>query len=299
MFLPMSWLVQYVVRFAVLVVPPVYLWTGLAPLHFTEVSELVSYQLPVLAAYFLLMSWITPTRYLPVVSSAVGAFSTFRMLPTVISSVVRPFGKPFKVTPKGSGNEENAFDGYTFACLALLTVVTAAGLFVNIVPEWARTGESGFSVVAAYWAGVNIAVLVIASLICFERPSSVQDAFRADEVARIDDLPGRAVSLSLGKAVVKVPIGTRFASKALTVEIEGVGAIEADLRAVTRRRKRLGRTGDGAVHFLHLYYALEGELRDRMIRKLYTGGYSQEVAEIDASALSVSLLGRAFGPQRA
>jgi cellulose synthase (UDP-forming) len=32
------------------------------------------------------------------------------VLPTVICSLLRPFAKPFKVTPKGSGNEESVFD---------------------------------------------------------------------------------------------------------------------------------------------------------------------------------------------
>ena len=58
----------------------------------TGVEDILFYQAPVLLAYFLLMVWITPSRYLPIVSSAVGAFATFRMLPTVISSLVRPFG---------------------------------------------------------------------------------------------------------------------------------------------------------------------------------------------------------------
>ncbi|KAA2236103.1 glycosyltransferase family 2 protein [Salinarimonas soli] len=299
MFLPMSWLVQYVVRFGILVVPAVYLWSGIAPLHFTEAGDLVSHQLPVLAAYFLLMTWITPTRYLPVISSAVGAFSTFRMLPTVLSSIVRPFGKPFKVTPKGSGNEEGSFDSYTFIWLAGLTTVSALGLVINIVPEWAQASDRGFSTVAAYWTGVNTLVLTIAALICFERPSRFTDAFRADEPAGLDGLTGRAVSLSLGKAVVQVPIGTRFASTSVTLALDGVEPLRAEIRQITRRRRRLGRAGDGAVHFLHLHYELAGAARDQMIRKLYTGGYSQDVAEIDKSALSVGLIGRALGPERA
>lgn len=35
-----------------------------------------------------------------------------------------------------------------------------------------------------------------------------------------------------------------------------------------------------------------------MIRKPYSGGYSQDVARIDESALSWRLLGRAFGASR-
>ena len=115
MFIPLSWLIQYVVRFSILIVPPIYLWTGVAPLYFTSISDIIYYQLPVLLAYFFLMLWITPTRYLPIVSNAVGAFSTFRLLPTVIATLIRPFGTPFKVTPKGSAAEQNEFDAYTFA----------------------------------------------------------------------------------------------------------------------------------------------------------------------------------------
>src|ERR1700680_521653 len=62
MFIPLSWLVQYLVRFFVLVVPPIYLWSGVPPLYFTSTIDIINYQLPVLLVYFLLMLWITPSR---------------------------------------------------------------------------------------------------------------------------------------------------------------------------------------------------------------------------------------------
>jgi cellulose synthase (UDP-forming) len=299
MFLPLSWLVQYVVRFAILIVPAVYLWTGLEPMFFTNISELIWFQFPLLAAYFLLMAWMTPTRYLPVVSSAVGAFSTFRMLPTVISSVIRPFGKPFQVTPKGSGNEQSEFDAYTFTCIAGLIAVTAAGLLINIVPESAQVRGGQFSVVAACWAGVNILTLLVAALICFEKPRKLLTSFRCDEVASLDGCEGRVVSLALDKSVVAVPIGTRFVSPAITLKIEGVGEIKSEINKITRRRERRGRSDDKLQHFLHLSYSLEGAIRDEMIVKLYTGNYSQDVAEMDKSAISFGLIARAFGPDMA
>ena len=109
MFIPLSWLIEYFVRFSVLIVPPIFLWTGVAPLYFTSTLDVVYYQLPVLLAYAWLMRWITPTRYLPLLSTAVGAFSTFRLLPTVFATLIKPFGTPFKVTPKGSGAGQNEF----------------------------------------------------------------------------------------------------------------------------------------------------------------------------------------------
>ncbi|WP_085026594.1 glycosyltransferase [Ensifer aridi] len=297
MFLPMSWLVQYLVRFIILLVPVAYLWFGALPLYFTDVADYVSNQVPVLAAYFLLMLWITPTRYLPVVSSAVGTFSTFRMLPTVLSSLVRPFGKPFKVTPKGSGNEESAFDAYTFTWIAGFIIVTALGLLINIVPETAQTNGS-FSTIAVLWSGINIVVLVIASLICFEKPRRLLQAFRLDEAVDVDGTGGRLVSLSLDKAVVAVPTKARFKSTRVILKLEGFAPLEAELKQVTQRRGDITRSGDERRYYLHLHFDLRGFERDKMIIKLYTGRYSRDIPDIDKVAVSVNLLLRAFGRTR-
>ncbi len=283
MFLPLSWLVQYTVRFVILVVPAVYLWTGAAPLYFTGTQDIVWYQLPVLAAYFLLMGWLTPTRYLPLVSSAVGAFATFRMLPVVLSSLVKPFGTPFRVTPKGSGNEESEFDAYTFFSIAFWIAVTALGLVVNIVPEWSRIGEGEFSVVSAYWAVVNIAVLMVAALICFEKPRPLLDSFATDEAARIESedgaLAGRVTSLSLEGGIVEFDTApTAQAGDAVILEMERFPHLRCTIAKVSRLASRR--------YAMKFSYALDGECRDRMIVKLYTGAYSQDIHDLDKSAIA-------------
>ncbi len=275
----------------------VYLWFGALPLYFTSVSEYLSHQIPLLAAYFMLMIWITPTRYLPVVSSAIGTFATFRMLPTVASSIIHPFGKPFKVTPKGSGNEANQFDKYSFAWIAALLIITALGLLLNIMPEWINRGDE-FSLVAACWSGINIVVLVIASLICFEKPRRLFHAFKVEEPVRIDGVSGQLVSLALDKAVVAVPGGTTFDTKDIPLKLNGFEAFQVEHRQTTRRRRGISRPGDKRKDYLHLHFEPGGSLRDQLIIKLYTGNYSQDVPEIDKTAVSVGLLLRAFGRTR-
>jgi cellulose synthase (UDP-forming) len=297
MFLPMSWIVQYLVRFTILMVPVVYLWIGAVPLYFTSVAEYLSHQLPILAAYFLLMIWITPTRYLPVVSSAIGTFATFRMLPTVVSSIIRPFDKPFKVTPKGTGNIENQFDKYSFACIGILLVATAIGLFLNVMPEWGNA-HGQFSLIAGCWTGINIVVLVIASLICFEKPRRLFHAFKVEEPVRLDAVSGDLVSLAIDKAVVAVPTGTRFSSKVIMFALNGFQSFQVELRQVTRRRGAITRPGDTLKDYLHLHFEPIGSIRDQLILKLYTGNYSQDVPEIDKTAVSLGLLLRAFGRTR-
>jgi cellulose synthase (UDP-forming) len=297
LFLPVSWIVQYLVRLMILVIPIAYLWFGLLPLYFTDIADYVSYQVPLLAAYFLLMLWITPTRYLPIISSAVGTFATFRMLPTVLSSLIRPFGKPFRVTPKGSGNQAKQFDKYTFAWIATLITITALGLLIDIVPETTQI-QAQFSPIAAFWAGINIVVLVIASLICFEKPQRLFHAFKLDEPASVDDIPGRLVSLALDKAVVAVAADSRFESKSVLLHLHGFAPFEAELKQVTQRRRSVSRGGDRQAYYLHLHFDLTGAIRDQMIVKLYTGDYSQDIRDLDKVAVSVNLLLRSFGRTR-
>ncbi|MEF0941279.1 glycosyltransferase [Rhizobium sp. BR 362] len=297
MFLPASWLVQYLVRFMILIVPIVYLWFGLLPLYFTNISDYVSYQLPLLTAYFLLMLWITPTRYLPIISSAVGTFTTFRMLPTVVSSLIRPFGKSFRVTPKGSGNEANQFDKYTFTWISSLIAITVIGLLINIVPETTHV-QGQFSPIAALWAGINVIVLGIASLICFEKPRRLFDAFKLDETAKVDDIPGQVVSLALDKAVVAVPTEARFQSSLVALKLDGFAPFKAELKQVTQRRRSIARGGDRQAYYLHLHFDLSKSDRDKMIVKLYTGQYSQDIRDIDKVAVSINLLLRSFGRTR-
>ena len=238
-------------------------------------------------------------------SSAVGTFSAFRMLPTVVASLVKPFGTPFKVTPKGSGNEDSAFDAYTFTCLAILTGVTALGLFVNIVPEWSPVGQGEFSVVSAYWAAVNIVVLRIATLICFEKSKPLLDSFAADEPVHLatgaprgrrpaDGCPadlhaagGRMVSVSLDRAEIEVPAEAAPQPGSATLTMDGVPPFEA-------RVDRVDRTIGGPAT-VWLSYDLSGAARDAMIVKLYTGGYSQDIRVIDKSAVAGGLWNRAFG----
>ncbi|GJE49924.1 Cellulose synthase catalytic subunit [UDP-forming] [Methylobacterium tardum] len=294
MFIPLSWLVQYTVRFVILIVPAIYLWTGAAPLYFTGTADIVRYQLPVLVGYFLLMGWLTPTRYLPLISSAVGTFATFRMLPVVLSSLIKPFGVPFKVTPKGSGNEESAFDAYTFFSIAFWIAVTSLGLIVNIVPEWSRIGEGEFSVVSAYWAVVNIVVLMIASLICFEKPRPLVESFSTNERALVLGVSetyreARIVSLSLegGIAEFATPPDLR-SGEHMWIEMDAFPHLRCKVEKVVQSEA-------GKPVCVKFSYTLDGACRDRMIVKLYTGRYSQDIHDLDKSAIAGGVWSRMFG----
>jgi cellulose synthase (UDP-forming) len=60
------------------------------------------------------------------------------------------------------------------------------------------------------------------------------------------------------------------------------------------RVKQIGRQGEGQVS-VRFKHNLDPAARDRLIVKLYTGGYSQEIRRLDTPAIVSGLWKRAFG----
>ncbi|WP_137045072.1 glycosyltransferase [Pseudolabrys sp. FHR47] len=297
MFLPVSWLLQYFVRFVGIIVPAVFLWTGLSPLYFTGVDDILYYQVPVLVAYFLFIRWLAPNRYLPVISTAVGVFATFRLLPVVISSLIRPFGVPFRVTPKGVEGQAR-FDTYTFSCIMTILIVTAAGLFLNVVPEWAPAKNFEFSSIAKYWAALSILILLVAALMCFEAPRSEHQRFAADEQAQLvlgdRAIPVRLVAIAMDESTAQTTADlSSSVGQLATLTVSDVAPFAAKIEMRDRR--------DNGRELILVHQPLAPDIRDQLIVKLYTGGYSQDIEALKFGRIIDRLWGRAFGdvPQHA
>src|SRR5947208_4729979 len=92
LFLPIDWVVQYAARLVAVAVPIVFLWTGLGPFRITSTEDLISYLLPMIIALTSMFRLLASSCYLPVFSSAVGLFTALRITPTVLASLIKPFG---------------------------------------------------------------------------------------------------------------------------------------------------------------------------------------------------------------
>ena len=210
LFFPISWLVQYPVRMMTIVIPIVYLLTGIKPLLYTSMNDVIWYLLPLTTAYFVTMRWLAPDKYMPVLSTAIGVFSTFRLLPTVLSSIVRPFGKPFRVTPKGTLTEAG-IDWITFFSIMVAILLTVYGLLINSMENHFTIANDAFFPVAAGWAFAQLVILVLSSLICFDAPRyRAEERFGFDEVVTLvpaagEALEAKGVDISLGGVQIRMP----------------------------------------------------------------------------------------------
>ncbi len=123
LFFPIDWLVQTPVRLFAVLVPIIFLWTGLAPLDHAVLADLIRYQVPMLVALVTLMTWLSNGRHMPFLSAGYSVLLSFRVVPTIISTLIKPFGAPFRVTPKGL-NAGRGVDRFAQGCACSFSVST-------------------------------------------------------------------------------------------------------------------------------------------------------------------------------
>jgi cellulose synthase (UDP-forming) len=162
-FFPIDWLVQTPVRLFAVFIPIVYLWTGLAPLADANLEDLIRYQVPVLIALMAPMIWISAGRYLPLLSTGFSLLLSFRLVPTILSTLIKPFGEPFRVTPKGSGAGQGA-DQFARGSALTLLLLTMLGLLINSWPETRVIVDPEHRAAASVFSAINAGALILAIL---------------------------------------------------------------------------------------------------------------------------------------
>jgi cellulose synthase (UDP-forming) len=287
LFLSLDWVVHYTIRLLTILVPIVFLWTGVGPFVIPSLLELFSYQLPVLLALFGVMRWFAPNGFLPILSSAATLFGSFRIVPAGLATLIKPFGTPFKVTPKGSGITFSFGDPAVLAGTCVLILLTVGGMIKNRIAPSGADHSAAVMFVAEAWALVNVVLLAVAALIALESPRPrKEERFPLDEPAeyRLGGAPRRCpcrvVDLSVSGALLAeagpAPVGTP-----LELTLPGVGALPA--------RVVRGTAGGLGVCFEDL----AGRCRDALIHYIYSSGRSNAVETVHAGAVLRGLL-RAF-----
>jgi cellulose synthase (UDP-forming) len=271
LFLPLDWVVQYAARLVAVAVPIIFLWTGLGPFRITSIEDLISYQLPAIIALTSVFRLLAQSCYMPVVSSAVALFTALRITPTVIASLIKPFGVPFRVTPKGSNNDAGEVDRPVLGVVTILAALTLGGLLFNrISPDPAGPGHASL-VVAEVYALYNLILLAIAAVLAIEVPRLRRgERFRVKEPGSCRrgrrDYPCWVRSISESGALLNGPTDLEPGDR-IELRIGRIGALPA------RVVRRSG--ADTAVEF----GVLSKPLRLRLIDFIYSAGLCNRVAQ--------------------
>ncbi|MFQ5566808.1 MAG: glycosyltransferase family 2 protein, partial [Paracoccaceae bacterium] len=291
MFLPTFWLSQALTQVAGLSAPCIYLLTGLLPLVNVTPEAVIYYQLPFILGAISALRFFAPEQFFPLPAVVLGVLQSFRFLPMLIGTLIRPHGHVFKVTPKGRDAGGTSYDRFTVVLAGVLLVATAAGFILNSDLDTRVVDDVELMPVVALWSSFNAIVLMIVLVTAFSTPSKrAEERFTVDEPVVLrgagETLTGRICDLSLSGVAVRLDDGaTPAPGDWLAVSIAGAGEIPA----------RIVRTAGSDLGMV--FHLPPSPTRDRLIRKIFTGGYDNATRADDALTVTMHMVGSIFREQ--
>jgi cellulose synthase (UDP-forming) len=287
LFLPTHWLTQSLTFFLSSVVPIVFLWTGVLPMVNVTIEGFLFYLVPMVLAVVGGICLYAPKEYFPLAVQVLGTFQSFKILPSLLLTLVKPSGLKFKVTPKGKAARGAGYDRRVFWTASTLMGLTAGGILVNVLPEWRIISESALIPVVAIWAVYNIVVLFLVCMLALQGAGKrVEERFTGDEPVWIVGpgnarRMGRLKDISLSGAGLLIKQDESVVSQVgegLKVFVTEVGLIPGH---IVRQDKK----------FVGVRFALEpGVERDLLIRKLFTSGLVATTVSATAWSATTAVL---------
>ena len=287
LFLPTHWLSQSLMLLMTVVAPIVFMWTNTRPLVNVTAEGIIYYLLPMVLAVVGGILAYAPRQYFPIAAQVLGVFQSFKILPTVLATIVKPYGHVFKVTPKGAAAQDSSYERSVFWIAAILMMLTTGGLLVNATPEWRIVSQAGLVPIVAMWSGLNVVILLLVCMMALQAPiRRAEERFDVDEPVGIFATDGalstgRAKDMSLSGVGIKVDSTRAFRTSVgeqVRVFVPEVGFVEG---------LAVRKSGD----FLGVQFNLRPSIeRDLLIRKLFTAAVANASVDISVVAATGMLL---------
>jgi cellulose synthase (UDP-forming) len=260
--------------------PLVYWWTQTAVISST-VEDLFRYLAPSAVASIVFMSYFARKRILPVMTDVAQLISSFAIIATVATALVRPWGHPFKVTAKGVASDKIVVQWRLLAPFSAMALATILGIIVNISQYSPIYGTDGYDV-NVFWSLFNVAVLALACTVCVELPRRrAEERFCSGERAILHlstgmQAPCEIRDISLSGANISLGIGP------LRANDHGVLTFSDGVEAPFRLVRNLP---DG----LAVRFSEDVDNRRKLIAKLFTGQYDNEVPQIRVTRVMAAI----------
>lgn len=163
----------------ILVAPPIY-WFGGMPAFEADYLSFLRYGMPALFSQIIYMAWISRSRTLPLFMEATHAVTSFAVTATLMSAIVKPFGRPFKVTDKGGDRSAPRVHRKLAAIFGIISASSAASIAWAFASPYAAGEISSLDFFNLLWAGIAMLIAFIAFLVCFELPRG-EEMFEVNE----------------------------------------------------------------------------------------------------------------------
>jgi cellulose synthase (UDP-forming) len=284
LFTPFHYMLDFPCRLLFALLPLVYLWTGYAHFYVNSMAELVAYQVPAIVSVFLLSRWFIPHARVPLLSSAISFYLSARIFPTVLISFLKPFGVPFKVTPKGKSSHDKGSDPLAVWGLVVLIALTVGGIIVGCRSSGSVRSPEGL-LICSVWGLCNLVLFMLTLLSVAQQPR-----LRGEERFPIDQ-PGSLAAKGQTRScsVIDMSLSGTLLDNASDLDVgESVRLSLRDVGVLsgTVVRKIGNQIG---IRFADI----PETTRDKLIVYLYTSGYYNCIQEVSSSRVLWRLLKKA------
>lgn len=264
-FMPTAWLSQCLMLLTSLVAPLVFLFLDIPPLVGVTPQSAIFFLVPMVTAQVGGIVLLGGGRYFPIAAQVLGTFQSFRLLPVILKTLVKPHGHAFKVTPKGSDAAGGGWQRGIFAAAVSLMLATLLGLLINAVPDTRIVAQGALVPMVAFWCGINLIVLFLVAMLCFGRPAG-----RAEERFMLDE-PVAVWRRGVREAVITRGLDISVSGIALAGDgVQRGEPVRVRLRGVGSLDGVVARCCDGRIGIA--FDRSDSPARDRLIVRLFTNG---------------------------
>jgi cellulose synthase (UDP-forming) len=269
-------------KLALLIAPILFWFTGAAVVQATW-AELLYYLAPMVAANLLFITAVSEKRILPIMTDIGQIVAASFIVRAVFSGVIRPSGRAFKVTAKGLSSDRTTVQWRIMWPLLVLAFLTLTGVLANLNQFSTYRAGTGYAL-NVFWSLFNIFMLTAAALVCIEPPKRRRDErFQSGEKAVLQLANGTTCAcivenLSLGGASLLLDTSTSALGAPSAVSLDDASLV-IPVRTVRAHE-----------FVLTVSFVCEGEQRHRLIEKLFTGRYNNNIANINVLQVFRQLL---------
>jgi cellulose synthase (UDP-forming) len=273
------WIFTFPFKILMLTAPMIYWWTETSVIDATA-SGLIYWLAPSAVGSIIFIGFYGRKFVLPIMTDLSQLLPSFVIVQTVLAGLIRPFGRPFKVTPKGSCSGGVVIHWTYLLPFALAALGTFLGILINTSAYSDLNVEPGFAV-NVFWSIYDIAILLLAVAVCIELPQRREDArFSAQDQAVIRrygqaDSVCKIVNISLGGAKIAGPPPAWASDGEEGVLLLDGGVQQVPFRIVWLDQKQ-GVEQDFAIAF-----NADRRLHRALTARLFTGAYRGTVDEIN------------------
>ncbi|HEV7318242.1 MAG TPA: cellulose synthase catalytic subunit [Ensifer sp.] len=269
-----------------LIAPAIYWFAGL-PAFEADYLTFLRYGLPALIALWAYNGWVSRARTLPIFMEVTHTITALAITVTLISAMIRPFGRPFKVTDKGGDRSLMVVRWKMAAVFGSMTLLSAISVVWAYISPYSSSEISPIDFFNLLWAGFSMFMTFVAFLICFELPRE-EERFAIEagsfiwhdgrfSACTLVDLSTRLARLRFDGESDGIKTATHF-----RILIPNIGWVAASAR---------GGAGDIREFVLHP----EPNEHRQLVVQLFSGPRTNIAATADINGAFSGLYRRAFG----